>query len=146
MAREAAFGASTGNARLLRQDEMPDSHSSAATVVVRRLDDLVEELSLPLPTVIKIDVEGAEVGVLEGAQKTLRDARPVILGEFNSNLMPLFGTTFLDAAALLPPDYRIYSFLASDVVTRREPEIGLGDVLMVPAERVHDLPVRISEE
>jgi FkbM family methyltransferase len=145
MAREAAFGASTGNARLLRQDEMPDSHSSAAAAVVRRLDDLAEELSLPVPTVIKIDVEGAEVGVLEGAQKTLRDARPVILGEFNSNLMPLFGTTFLDAAALLPPDYRIYSFLAKDVVRQRQPKVGLGDVLMVPAERVNDLPVRILE-
>jgi FkbM family methyltransferase len=143
MSREAPFGARTGNARLLHQDELPDAHTSATTVVVRRLDDLVEELSLPLPTVIKIDVEGAEVGVFEGAQKTLREARPVILGEFNSTLMPLFGTTFRDAAALLPADYEVYSFCGKDVVMRREPEVGLGDVLMVPAERVKDLPVRI---
>lgn len=32
----------------------------------------------PLPTVMKIDVEGAEVGVLEGARQTLERAHPTI--------------------------------------------------------------------
>jgi hypothetical protein len=36
-------------------------------------------------------------------------------------------------------------FLAKNVVRQRQPEVGLGDVLMVPAERVNDLPVRILE-
>jgi FkbM family methyltransferase len=146
MSREAAFGASTGNARLLRQDEVPGVHGCPTNVMVRRLDDLVDELSLPLPTLIKIDVEGAESHVFEGAQATLRESRPVILGEFNSRLMPLFGTTFPDAAALLPANYRIFSFLARDVVKQCEPKKGLGDVLMVPVERVKDLPVRIADE
>jgi hypothetical protein len=58
--------------------------------------------------------------------------------------MPLFGTTFPDAAALLRRDYRIYSFVAKDVVREREPKVGLGYVLMVPLERVANLPVQIA--
>jgi FkbM family methyltransferase len=39
-----------------------------------RLDDLVRQFSLPLPTLVKLDVDGAEAAVLEGAAETLRSA------------------------------------------------------------------------
>lgn len=41
-------------------------------VRVARLDDLVEHGELPVPRVMKIDTEGAEVKVLEGAESLLR--------------------------------------------------------------------------
>lgn len=41
------------------------------SVMVTRLDDLRESHGLEAPNLIKIDVDGAEVGVLEGASKTL---------------------------------------------------------------------------
>ncbi len=44
-------------------------------VKVTALDSLRD---LPMPNVMKIDVEGAEVGVLEGAKSLLQKARPVI--------------------------------------------------------------------
>ncbi len=47
------------------------------SVAVQRLDDL----ALPSPTCMKIDVEGAEAAVLRGAERVLRAARPHVLIE-----------------------------------------------------------------
>jgi FkbM family methyltransferase len=53
-------------------------------VKVRRLDDLVEEMALPAPAVVKIDVEGGEAHVIEGASRTLAKWRPIILAEVHN--------------------------------------------------------------
>jgi FkbM family methyltransferase len=50
------------------------------TVPIERLDDLVETHGLR-PTLIKVDVEGAEYGVFEGAQRTLTTFRPAVISE-----------------------------------------------------------------
>jgi FkbM family methyltransferase len=42
-------------------------------IMTFRLDDLIAQLSLPRPNHLKIDVDGAEVAVLEGAAATLTD-------------------------------------------------------------------------
>ena len=44
------------------------------TIIGIRLDDLVERFGVPVPTHAKIDVDGAELDVLRGAERTL--ARP----------------------------------------------------------------------
>lgn len=41
-------------------------------VLCYRLDDLIERFGLPEPTLLKLDVDGAETGVLRGATATLR--------------------------------------------------------------------------
>jgi FkbM family methyltransferase len=41
-------------------------------VLAYRLDDLIEQMDLPAPNHIKIDVDGAEPSILRGAEKTLR--------------------------------------------------------------------------
>lgn len=57
-----------------RIDRKPAGGSSTLTVVGVQLDDLVEGLGLPVPTRMKLDVDGAELDVLRGAERTL--ARP----------------------------------------------------------------------
>ena len=47
-------------------------------VEVLTLDGLVRRLGW-VPSLVKIDVEGAELGVLEGGESTLTEARPTIL-------------------------------------------------------------------
>lgn len=42
------------------------------------VDALVEGGAMPAPKMVKIDVEGAEVSVLRGAERTVRAARPVL--------------------------------------------------------------------
>jgi len=43
-------------------------------VLAYALDDLIRQFSLPLPTHIKLDVDGIELSILEGAVKTLASA------------------------------------------------------------------------
>jgi hypothetical protein len=35
------------------------------------MDDLIRALNLPIPNLLKIDVDGAEMGVLKGAERAL---------------------------------------------------------------------------
>ena len=53
------------------------------TVSVRRLDTLVEEGSVPIPQIIKIDVEGAGELLLRGAARMLENYRPVLAIELH---------------------------------------------------------------
>jgi len=54
------------------------------TVTMRSLDSLLDQRQLAPPDVIKVDVEGAELNVLLGAEKTLRSYRPTIFLEAHS--------------------------------------------------------------
>lgn len=54
------------------------------TVPAVTLDTFVQQTSLPPPTVVKIDVEGAEVGVLRGMRGVLREVKPSVLIELHA--------------------------------------------------------------
>ena len=54
------------------------SRTGALEVQCRRLDTVVAEEGLPSPNIMKIDVEGEENRVLEGARDTIRTSRPTI--------------------------------------------------------------------
>jgi FkbM family methyltransferase len=47
------------------------------------IDDLIEAGEIEPPTVVKIDVEGAEIAVLEGMRKTIETHRPAIICELH---------------------------------------------------------------
>jgi FkbM family methyltransferase len=81
--RNAALGAESGHAELILPPHMtandgvayigtPSSATPSTTVVVETVDDVVGDAHV---AVMKLDVEGAELGVLAGARRALGDGR-----------------------------------------------------------------------
>jgi FkbM family methyltransferase len=91
----------------------------SATVTVRTIDGMVAAGELPLPRLLKLDVEGHELAVLEGARETIAAARPAIVFEVNDALSRTAGWRLDDVRGLLE-GYRF------DVLGESE---GYADVL-----------------
>ena len=69
------------------------------TVEVKTLDALVpEHLNIDL---IKIDVEGGELGVLKGAERILRKNKPIVIFECGLGASEFYGTTPADVFDVL---------------------------------------------
>ena len=86
------------------------------TVQVSTLDKEVGDLS---PSVLKIDVEGAELAVLEGARSVLSRARPVVIFEHVRDTAELHGVAPGDPWDLLTDlDYGIFSVAGAGPFTR----------------------------
>lgn len=94
----------------LRERDYPEAPEfERLTVKTRRLDDLVEQHGIE-PKLIKIDVEGAELLVLRGAERTIKQFKPVILVEHGSAALG-YGespATFFDCVTDL--GLRIFNF------------------------------------
>lgn len=77
----------------------PGSESSTAyPVPMARLDDLYDQGRVGLPRLIKVDVEGAELGVLQGATALITAARPVVVFEVNADMSQAAGWTLRQIA------------------------------------------------
>lgn len=68
-------------------------------VSARTIDGLVAEYDLR-PKLIKVDVEGAEGLVFEGAVHTITEHRPIIISELSPELLSQFGSTPADIISL----------------------------------------------
>jgi len=64
---------------ILKETMGPEADGEEIDAPLIRLDDVVEERALSGPFLIKVDVQGAELNVLEGAPRTLRRADAVAL-------------------------------------------------------------------
>jgi FkbM family methyltransferase len=95
--RTEAVGRADGTAALVSprqgcsrlEDAVPARSPVAArsTTVVRSLDTLLRDGSVPVPDVLKVDVEGSELDVLEGAEHVLQNVRALAV---ECHSMPLF--------------------------------------------------------
>lgn len=87
---ECAVGAADGSMTFDRRGGAfsgrltSDAAFDGVTVQVRSLDSIVAE-GYPPPDLIKIDVEGGEGAVLEGAASLLREHRPIVICEMHSD-------------------------------------------------------------
>lgn len=78
------------------------AHDGELQVEARRLDDLLSQGVVPPPDLLKIDVEGHEAAVLQGARATLSSYRPVILCDYNDH-----NTLEIVTQALLGLEYEV---------------------------------------
>jgi hypothetical protein len=85
---------------LVEQAVPANGHRDLVSTIA--LDEIVRASGL-LPDVLKIDVEGAELHVLEGASKTLASARPIVLLGVHSTELRSACTAFLSARGYAEP-------------------------------------------
>jgi len=107
-------------------------------VKVSRLDSLVKAGEIPIPELIKIDVEGAEIGVLRGAESTLHQARPVLLIELhgtNQAIASLLESLAYSAAVL--GDTRAITDAPGNAYVAAAPAERLDQVAAITALREH---------
>jgi FkbM family methyltransferase len=64
--------------------------SSAVTVPARTLDDLVDELKMPPPFILKMDIQGGELGALRGARRMLTQTDVVVVETLAEDFDPLY--------------------------------------------------------
>lgn len=75
-------------------------HIGQETIAVARMDDVLESLSI-VPTVIKIDIEGAEFLCLKGLRRTLASAHPLMIIELKELFLRQAGTSIHEVLQFL---------------------------------------------
>lgn len=119
--RQKALGAAPGSGEfchftkldgwsgLRRSPEISDERGRPEYITVE-ISTLDAELAGIEPRLVKVDVEGAELGVIEGGRELLARARPVVLFEHVASAAALYGSS---SAALWDAfdrlDYTIFS-------------------------------------
>jgi FkbM family methyltransferase len=122
------------------------SDGSGVVVPVFILDDL----QLPPPDLIKVDVEGAEYRALKGAEKSIGRSRPAIISEFSlemtSRVSGVTGAQYLEWIAALQYDVFLLDRVTSQLVSIPSvpsflsswgSHIRIEDLLFVPREKSH---------
>lgn len=150
---ESALGASPGRAHLQIAPEEHAGHNTLGSfvydevvaedsefVAVETLDGLVERLRLPRVDFVKIDVEGAEVNVLAGGARVLRESRPLLLLEANESALQAQGTSSAALVEMLRSQHRYEVLVFSEQTGRLEAHregAGLSsNIIAAPVERV----------
>ena len=80
---EFLVSADVGWGRLTGAGGDPGDLKETIRVRVAQLSRAVERYRLPLPDLIKVDIEGGEIGMLEGSSELLRRCRPFLLVELH---------------------------------------------------------------
>jgi FkbM family methyltransferase len=90
---------------LRKQEGWEGAPSGSVEVTMRSLDHAVREGILPLPSVLKVDIEGAEILCLRGGERLLGGgfgSRPRLLYlEVHPDFLPAFGATAEEVTALV---------------------------------------------
>ena len=102
--------------KILDTPETRDTHERfepehVQTVLTLSLDELIRDFGLPVPHALKIDVDGAEVPLLRGAERTLRE--------------PALASIFIELAAEASSEEKMLRE-AGFRLTRRDPVVRMS--------------------
>ena len=132
-------GAGSGTASILADGTEHPCERIPLTITT--LDNLNEIGKIPDHcSLIKIDVDGYDLFVLQGAKKLLSFSRPIIFGEFNSHCLAWHGHSHADVANYVKKfDYHVFY-----KPTEAWKFVPIGghkteqDLLLVPKEKIVD--------
>ena len=83
-AHEQTLELPIGNTRMTSVHSTTGNGGTTETCRITPLDKYVWEKDLPMPSLMKIDVEGAEVDCLKGALSLIKRSLPLLIVEFHS--------------------------------------------------------------
>ncbi len=90
-------------------------------IEIRRLDDVLAEIEVERIDYMKVDVEGAELPVLQGAIESLRRFRPKVLLEINETTFKAAGYSAIEILEFMTKlDYRFFSILRNGKIREEE--------------------------
>lgn len=123
---------------LRRSPEITDKQGNPEYITVD-VSTLDSELAGLTPSVVKIDVEGAELAVLQGGRSLLSETRPAVIFEHVGSAAALYGATSELLWDLLDESgYRIFSVVGEGPFTRSAftEATGIVNWLATPGARV----------
>jgi FkbM family methyltransferase len=123
-------GAGSGTAALVTGDG-----PTHLRVPVVTLDAWAAEHALTRCDLMKLDIEGAELMMLRGAERFIAETRPLIFGEFEAYWLSTFGATFVDVAewaTRMGYGMRRWDAREGTFVSLERVEAGVQDVLLEP--------------
>lgn len=97
-------------------DDIRDVQTEEIQVPVRRLDHVVTDIPIHF---IKIDVEGGDYNVLQGAEQILEQYHPLLLFEFGKGGADYYGVTPADMYHLLVNQHGYNIFTLQDFTKQR---------------------------
>lgn len=122
-------GVSASNSLTIKSDTCPRLHGLIQTLTsvgTTSIDDFVEAARI-IPSVIKIDVEGAELLVVNGSVNTLKRYRPTVIIAVHPFWLPDGQTTEMIDEAFASLGYTV-----TDGAGMRVTRVGEGDYLCRP--------------
>jgi FkbM family methyltransferase len=120
VARFCHFTTLDGWSGLQRNPHVSDAQGKPQYITVQ-VSTLDRELGDAQPSVVKIDVEGAELAVLEGGRSLLARARPLVIFEHVASATELYGVASHAAWDLLCElDYEVYSATGAGPFARED--------------------------
>lgn len=125
-----------------------DARTVRVQVAMERIDDLLEQVGVERMDFIKLDVEGAELSVLQGASRTLVASRPVILAEVQDVRTRAWGYAAREVLELLSQArYRWFALTANGNLHPISTQLRMYDanLVAIPEERVAETCQMVTE-